>query len=78
MKMLFVGTHGSNDPTRAAMPLISATGALSEGHEVKVAFLGEAAYITNETIAQEVNAVAFGNVADRMRQLVEGGVSFYV
>lgn len=78
MKLLCVGTHGSNDPTRAAMPLITATGALAENHEASVALLGEAAYLGNETIAREVNAVAFGNVAERMHKLVEGGVSFYI
>ena len=76
--MLFVGTHGSNDPTRAAVPLIGATGALAEQHQPSVALLGEAAFLANEAVANEVNAVAFGNVGERMRQLVDGGVPFYL
>lgn len=33
-KLLFVGTYGSDNPTRAAMPFMSAAGALEAGHEV--------------------------------------------
>lgn len=76
--MLFVGTHGSDDPTKAAMPLISASGAIEGGHDVEVAFLGEAAYLALPGVADQVHAVAFGNVGERIRTLLGQGVRFYV
>ena len=77
-RILVVGTHGSNDPTRAAMPLITAQGALDAGHEPEVALLGEATYLMRPGLAAEVVAVAFGNVGDRMKALRASGVPFYV
>ena len=76
-RILTVGTYGSDDPTRAAMPLITAQGALDSGHEPEVALLGEATYLLRPGLADEVVAVAFGNVGDRMRSLIDQGVPFY-
>lgn len=35
-KFLFMGVHGSEDPTSAAMPFIMATGAVSAGNESQI------------------------------------------
>jgi predicted peroxiredoxin len=77
-RILAVGTYGSDDPTRAAMPLITAQGALEGGNEAEVALLGEATYLLRPGIADEVVAVAFGNVGERMRALIDQGVPVYV
>jgi predicted peroxiredoxin len=76
--ILAVGTYGSDDPTRAAMPLITAQGALESGHDPQVALLGEATYLLRPGLADEVTAVAFGNVGERMRALIDQGVPVYV
>ena len=34
MKMLLIGTHGSESPTHAILPFLNAQGAIDEGHEV--------------------------------------------
>ena len=77
-KLLFIGTHGSDDPTRAALPLVSAAGALEAGHEPEVALLGEGAYLLTGKVADEVHAVAFGNVGERLRDLADRGVPFHL
>ncbi len=77
-RILAVGTYGSDDPTRAALPLITAQGAIDGGHEAQVALLGEATYLLRPGLADEVVAVAFGNVGERMRALIDQGVPFYV
>lgn len=40
-QILAVGTYGSDGPTRAAMPLITAQGAIDSGHLAQLAFPGE-------------------------------------
>ncbi len=32
-KVLFVGTHGTDDPTRATFPFMEAKGVIEAGHE---------------------------------------------
>ncbi|HEX2027781.1 MAG TPA: hypothetical protein VHF25_07250 [Nitriliruptorales bacterium] len=78
MRILAVGTCGSDDPTRAAMPLITAQGALDSGHEAQVALLGEATHLLRPGLADGVVAVAFGNVGERLRALIDQGVPIYV
>lgn len=77
-KLLFSGTHGSNDPTRAALPLLAAIGATDAGHDVEVFLLGEAAYLMKDEIAAAVNPVAFPNVGDMLHELIGRGVRFYI
>lgn len=76
-RILTVGTYGSDDPTRAAMPLITAQGALESGHEPQIALLGEATYLLRPGVANEVIAVAFGSVGERLRSLVDHGVPLF-
>lgn len=76
--LLFSGTRGSDDPTRAALPLLAAQGALDGGHDVEVFLLGEAVYLMKTQIADAVNPVAFPNVGTMLRDLIGRGVRFYV
>jgi len=40
--LLFVGTHATDDPTRAALPFLAATGALANKIDVAIALVAEA------------------------------------
>ena len=42
-KILYLGTAGSDDPTRAGFPFNFAMGALDAGHQPEVFLAGEAA-----------------------------------
>lgn len=77
-RLLFSGTHGSDDPTRAALPLLAAGGALDTGHEPEVFLLGEAVYLMKTHIADSVQPVAFPNVGTMLRDLIGRGVRFFV
>ena len=77
-KLLFSGTYGSDDPTRAVLPLLSANGALEAGHETEVFFMGEAVYLLKTEVADALNPVAWPNVGEVMRGLIGKGVHLYV
>jgi predicted peroxiredoxin len=57
MKFLYIGTHGSEDPTRAGLNLLMAKGAKEAGHEVEIALQGDAVILFNETVAENVHPV---------------------
>ena len=42
-KLLYIGTAGTDDPTRATFPFLLAKGALDAGHEAGIILMGEAA-----------------------------------
>ncbi len=78
MKMLFVGTHGPDDPTRATFPFHFANGALEAGFEVKVLLIGDAALLMKESIAGAIQGVAVPKLTELMRKVVAGGVEVHV
>lgn len=76
--LLAAGTYGSDDPTRAAIPLLAAQGALESGNEAEIFLLGEAVYLMKEEIANSLNPVGWPNVGELIRGLVGKGIRFYV
>ena len=77
-KLLISSTYGSDDPTRAALPLLTAVGALEAGHEVQIFLLGEAVYLMKQEIADAVNPVGWRNVGEVLGELRASGVRFYI
>ena len=56
-KILFVATHGTEDPTRASFPFMEAKGAVEAGHETGVILMMEAAPLIKDHIAAQVHGV---------------------
>ena len=42
MKFLYIGSFGSEDPTRAGLTFVMAKGAKEAGHDVEIALQGDA------------------------------------
>ena len=57
-KILYVGTAGSDDPTRAGLPFNFAMGALDAGHRPEIFLAGEAAYLKRDSVLGAVQPVA--------------------
>jgi len=76
--ILYAGTFGSDDPTRAVLPLLSAKGALEAGHEAEVFLLGEAVYLMKDEVADACNPVGWPNVGETLRELIGKGVNFFI
>ncbi len=76
--LLFVGTHATDDPTRAALPFLSATGALANKTDVAVAVVADAVYLMKDGIAKTVLPVGFKPLSELMEQCREGSVPIYV
>lgn len=56
-KILFVATHGTEDPTRATFPFMEAKGAVQAGHETGVILMMEAAPLIKDEVAAQVHGV---------------------
>jgi predicted peroxiredoxin len=64
VKFLYLGSHGPEDPTRAALPIHMAKGAVEAGYAAEIVFQGDAVLLFNETIAANVQPVGLPNVKD--------------
>ena len=56
-KVLFVATHGTDDPTRATFPFMEAKGVIEAGHETGIMLMMEAASLIKDRIAEQVQGV---------------------
>ncbi len=73
-KLLYVGTHGTDDPTAATFPFLMAKGAIDGGHETGIILMGEAAPLIKDHIAQQVQGIGI----TPLKELVEFLVSHEV
>ena len=76
--MLYVGTAGSDDPTRAGLPFNFALGAIEAGHQAQIFLAGEAAYLMKEDVAAAVAPVAMPSVREMMEKVVAQNVPIWV
>ena len=56
-KLLYIGTHGTDNPTQATFPFLMAKGAIEAGHETGIILMGEAATLIKDSIAAQVQGV---------------------
>jgi predicted peroxiredoxin len=75
---MLVGTAGSDDPTRAALPLLNARAAVKAGHDTEVFLVGEAVYLMKTAVADATNPVGWPNVGELIRDVVGKGGTFYI
>jgi uncharacterized protein involved in oxidation of intracellular sulfur len=54
-KILYIGTHGTDDPTKATFPFLMAKGAIEAEHETGVILMGEAAPLIKDHISVQVH-----------------------
>jgi predicted peroxiredoxin len=77
-KILYATSFGSDDPTRATIPFISATGAIDAGHEPEIVLLGEATYLAKQGVADQIHGVGFPPLSELFAKVMEHQVPVYV
>lgn len=76
--ILFVGTHGSDDPTMATFPFELAVGAAQEGHEAQVALLADAVYLMKDAVAEELHGFGCPPFRDVLSDIIKHEIPVYV
>jgi predicted peroxiredoxin len=79
MKVLFLATAGTSDPTRASIPLhIAANGSIEVGQQCAVVLAGDATELVSGETAERVEGVGVPPVRELLRKLVDNEVPIYV
>ena len=76
--ILYVGTAGSDDPTRAGLPFNFALGAVEAGHQPQIFLAGEAAYLMKDDVAAAIMPVAMAPLREMLDGCVAKGVPIFV
>jgi predicted peroxiredoxin len=77
-RILYVGTAGSDDPTRAGFPFNFALGAVEAGHQPEIFLTGEAAYHMKDAVADQLQPVAMPPLGEMLKKVIEHRVPIYV
>jgi predicted peroxiredoxin len=77
-KLLYVGTHGTDDATKATFPFLMAKGAIEAGHETGVILMGEATPLIKDSIAQQVHGYGVPPLKELLDFLVARNVRITV
>jgi predicted peroxiredoxin len=75
---LFIGMHGSEDPTKATFPFLMAGGALEAGHQTAIILIGDAVVLMNNTVADNVHGVGFPPLKELMAKIFTAKVPIYI
>ncbi len=77
-KILNIGTYATDDPTRATMPFIAASGALERDHKPMIVLMGEAVFLLKKGIAASVQGVGFPPLQEFLDKMISQNVPFYL
>ena len=79
MRILYLSTSGSSDPTRASIPLhIAANGSIEAGQECAVVLAGDATELASRETAERIEGVGVPPVRDLLKKLVDNQIPIYV
>lgn len=79
MKILYLATTGTGDPTKASIPLhIAANGSVEAGQECAVALAGDAVELVRRETAEQVEGVGIPPVRELFQKLLDNQVPIYV
>jgi predicted peroxiredoxin len=79
MKVLYLGTTGAGDPTRASLPLhIAANGSVEAGQECAVVLAGDAVELVSRETAERVEGVGVPAARELIQKLLGNQVPIYI
>lgn len=76
--LMYVGLHGTDDPTLATLPFLVATGAGAANIDSCVVLVGEAAILAKPGLIDAVKGIGFPPLAEVWQQVKEFEIPVYV
>jgi predicted peroxiredoxin len=78
-KLIYVATHGPDDPTKAAMPFhLAVNGAAAAEIDVEINLAGDAAMLIQDMNINTVVPIGFPTLKDLVQAAVDKGITIYV
>lgn len=79
MKVLYLATSGTGDPTRASLPLhIAANGSIEADQDCAVALVGDGTELASRDVVAGIEGVGVPPARDLLAKLVEHEVPVYL
>jgi uncharacterized protein len=78
IKVLVHITHGTENPTRAALGFLVARTAIEEGHTVTLFLAGDAVKLLQDSVLNSLSGIGTGKLRDHYDIIVKGKGKFYL
>jgi len=72
-KFFYGITTSTNNPNKAALPLVLASTALDEGHDILVWFAAEGALLTKKGNAEKMKSPIIGDIGELLKKVIHLG-----
>ncbi len=76
--LFFQGTCGSENPTKAVLPLLGAIGAVESGHKATIALVGDGVVLMRTPVADAVVPVGWPPYKDLLAKVIQHKIPIYV
>ena len=76
-KILYLGTNGSENPTKSVFPFILANGAVEAGHQAEISLFGDAVVLMKDVVANSVVPVGWPPLKDILAKTISNKVTIY-
>ncbi len=76
--LLYLGSNGSENPTKSVFPFLGANGAVDAGHEAEIHLFDDAVVIMKDVVANSVVPVGWPPLKDILATTVKNKVPIYV
>lgn len=77
-RLFFNGTHGSENPTKAVLPFLSAIGAVEAGHEAAIGVVADAVVVMKDVVANAIVPVGWPPMKEVMAKVIDQKIPIYV
>ena len=77
-KIIYIGTHGGEDPERASLPFVLANGAQAMDVEAVVVLQGAAVFLAKKGYLQHVHSAGFSPLQELVEFFLEEGGTLLV
>jgi predicted peroxiredoxin len=78
MGFVYLGTHATDDPTKATLPFVTALGGKQVEEDVSIVLLGEAVGLVKEAVSPSVHGVGFPPLEELMAAAGEAQIPVHV
>jgi predicted peroxiredoxin len=76
-RVLYISTHGSEDPTRASLPFFMAKGAVDAGHRPEIVLAGDGAVLARRAVADAIVGVGIPPLKELIQFAIDHKVPVY-
>lgn len=77
-KIFYLGSNGSESPTKSAFPFILANGAVEAGHQAEISLFGDAVVLMKDAVANSVVPVGWPPLKDILATTIKNKIPIYV